>query len=118
MKATGWLKNCQNEDGGWGETCLSYAQPELRGQGVSTASQTAWAVLGLVAGGEAESLAAKKGVEFLLKTQNAEGTWFEAEFTGTGFPEHFFIKYHMYQHFFPLMALSRYRKALQEERDG
>ena len=110
-KAVGWLENCQNEDGGWGETCESYAKPELRGQGVSTASQTAWAILGLVAGGEARNPVAKKGVEFLLQRQNEEGTWWEDEFTGTGFPAHFFIKYHMYQHFFPLMALSRYRNA-------
>ena len=115
-KAVNWLENCQNEDGGWGETCASYARPELRGQGTSTASQTAWAILGLVAGGQAGHQATKKGAEFLLKRQNEEGTWFEAEFTGTGFPEHFFIKYHMYQHFFPLMALSRYRNALQEEK--
>lgn len=118
LKAVAWLENCQNEDGGWGETCESYRKPELRGQGVSTASQTAWAILGLVAGGKAKSPATKKGVEFLLKSQNGEGTWFEAEFTGTGFPVHFFIKYHMYQHFFPLMALSRYRTALKGEREG
>jgi squalene-hopene/tetraprenyl-beta-curcumene cyclase len=115
LKAVSWLKDCQNEDGGWGETCESYQKPQLRGQGVSTASQTAWAILGLVAGGESDDPATKKGVEFLLKRQNEEGTWFEEEFTGTGFPEHFFIKYHMYQHFFPLMALSRYRAALKEE---
>ncbi len=114
LKATGWLESCQNEDGGWGETCESYAKPELRGQGVSTASQTAWAILGLVAGGKASNPATKRGVEFLLKSQNEAGSWYEDEFTGTGFPEHFFIKYHMYQHFFPLMALSRYRNACQE----
>jgi len=113
-KAVGWLENCQNADGGWGETCESYAKPELRGQGVSTASQTAWAILGLVAGGEASGPVAKKGVEFLLQRQNEEGTWWEDEFTGTGFPAHFFIKYHMYQHFFPLMALSRYRISIKE----
>jgi squalene-hopene/tetraprenyl-beta-curcumene cyclase len=118
LKAVAWLENCQNEDGGWGETCESYQKPELRGQGVSTASQTAWAILGLVAGGKAKSSSTKKGVEFLLKSQNKEGTWFEAEFTGTGFPIHFFIKYHMYQHFFPLMALSRYRTAVQEGGEG
>jgi len=118
VKALCWLENCQNEDGGWGETCESYRKPELRGQGVSTASQTAWAILGLVAGGQAKSPATKKGVEFLLKSQNEKGTWYEAEFTGTGFPEHFFIKYHMYQHFFQLMALSRYRTALKGEREG
>ncbi len=113
-KAVGWLTEHQNEDGGWGETCESYAKPELRGQGVSTASQTAWAILGLVAAGEACNPVVKKGVDFLLKSQNAEGTWWEDEFTGTGFPIHFFIKYHMYQHFFPLMALSRYRNAIAE----
>jgi len=113
-KAVHWLTAHQNEDGGWGETCESYANPELRGQGVSTASQTAWAILGLVAANEACNPVAKKGVDFLLQRQNAEGTWWEDEFTGTGFPVHFFIKYHMYQHFFPLMALSRYRNAIEE----
>jgi squalene-hopene/tetraprenyl-beta-curcumene cyclase len=113
-KAVHWLAAHQNEDGGWGETCESYANPELRGQGVSTASQTAWAILGLVAANEASNPVVKNGVDFLLKRQNAEGTWWEDEFTGTGFPVHFFIKYHMYQHFFPLMALSRYRNAIDE----
>lgn len=113
-KAARWLEERQNEDGGWGETCESYVKPELRGQGTSTASQTAWGILGLVAAGEAGRPATKKGVEFLLRRQNKEGSWWEDEFTGTGFPVHFFIKYHMYQYFFPLMALSRYRNAIQD----
>ena len=115
-KAVTWLKDHQNEDGGWGETCQSYEEPSLRGRGKSTASQTAWALLGLIAAGEAESPAVERGVGFLIATQKDSGdfagSWWEDEFTGTGFPIHFFIKYHMYQHFFPLMALSRYRLAI------
>jgi squalene-hopene/tetraprenyl-beta-curcumene cyclase len=116
-KAVTWLEDHQNEDGGWGETCQSYEEPSLRGRGKSTASQTAWALLGLIAAGEAESSAVERGVHYLIETQNDSGdfsgSWWEDEFTGTGFPVHFFIKYHMYQHFFPLMALSRYRQAIR-----
>ena len=114
-KALQWLETHQNKDGGWGETCQSYEEPSLGGRGNSTASQTAWAILGLVAGGQATADSAKRGVEYLLRNQNKQGTWWEHEFTGTGFPIHFFIKYHMYQHFFPLMALSRYRQAFENE---
>jgi len=114
-KAVRWLESHQNEDGGWGETCQSYQEPSLRGRGKSTASQTAWALLGLIAAGEAKNPAVERGVRYLIETQNDSGdfsgSWWEDEFTGTGFPIHFFIKYHMYQHFFPLMALSRYRHA-------
>lgn len=113
-RAVRWLIDHQNEDGGWGETCQTYADPSLRGRGTSTASQTAWALLGLLAAGEVENEAAAKGVQHLLGRQNDAGTWYEDEFTGTGFPIHFFIKYHMYQHFFPLMALSRYRNDLPD----
>jgi squalene-hopene/tetraprenyl-beta-curcumene cyclase len=111
QKAVRWLVEHQNEDGGWGETCESYSNPDLRGQGTSTASQTAWAILGLVAAGQADHPATARGARHLIDRQNEEGTWWEPEFTGTGFPEHFYIKYHMYQHFFPLMALARYRSA-------
>jgi squalene-hopene/tetraprenyl-beta-curcumene cyclase len=114
-KAIQWLGVHQNEDGGWGETCQSYEEPSFRGGGTGTASQTAWALLALVAGGEAKGDAAKRGVEFLMCNQNDQGTWSEDEFTGTGFPVHFFIKYHMYQHFFPLMALARYRRAIEND---
>jgi len=115
QKAIRWLETHQNEDGGWGETCQSYEEPSLRGRGNSTASQTAWALLGLIAGGEAKGDVAKLGVEFLLRNQNELGTWWEDESTGTGFPIHFFIKYHMYQHFFPLMALGRYQQAIEKD---
>jgi squalene-hopene/tetraprenyl-beta-curcumene cyclase len=113
VKAAQWLKSKQNQDGGWGETCASYGDKKLAGVGESTASQTAWALLGLTVAGEAGSDQVTKGAEFLIKNQNKEGTWYEPQFTGTGFPEHFYIKYHMYQHYFPLMALARYRHATQ-----
>ncbi len=108
-KAAEWLKEHQNEDGGWGETCRSYEIPNLRGKGKSTNSQTAWAVMGLIEADAAESPAAKRGMQYLVKHQKKDGSWYENEFTGTGFPRHFYIKYHMYQIFFPLMALARYR---------
>ncbi len=108
-RAVQWLIDHQNADGGWGESCRSYEEPEAyRGVGKSTASQTAWALMGLMAAGIVRHSSVARGVTFLLRTQNASGTWNEPEFTGTGFPKHFFIKYHMYQHYFPLMALARY----------
>ncbi len=110
-----WLLEHQNLDGGWGESCHSYEEPHTdRGKGKSTASQTAWALMGLIAAGAVRHNAVARGVEFLLRTQTVDGTWYEPEFTGTGFPKHFFIKYHMYQHYFPLMALARYRTCLLE----
>ncbi len=108
-KAAEWLKEHQNEDGGWGETCRSYKIPNLRGKGKSTNSQTAWAVMGLIEADAAESNAVKRGIQYLVKHQKTDGSWYENEFTGTGFPRHFYIKYHLYQIFFPLMALARYR---------
>ncbi len=114
-RAVRWLIEHQNEDNGWGESCRSYEKPiAYRGVGVSTASQTAWALMGLLAAGEGRHAAVARGVDFLLRTQMGEGSWYEAEFTGTGFPRYFFIKYHMYQHYFPLMALARYRAFLLE----
>ncbi len=114
-RAVRWLIAHQNEDNGWGESCRSYEKPiAYRGVGVSTASQTAWALMGLLAAGEGRHAAVARGVDFLLRTQMGEGSWYEAEFTGTGFPRYFFIKYHMYQHYFPLMALARYRAFLLE----
>ena len=110
-RAVCWLRSCQNEDGGWGETCASYDNPQLKGLGKSTASQTAWAVMGLVAAGEIGSGAVARGVSFLLKTQTEKGSWDEEEFTGTGFPRFFYLRYHMYRDYFPLMALGRYAEA-------
>ncbi|MBW4485544.1 MAG: squalene--hopene cyclase [Tildeniella torsiva UHER 1998/13D] len=109
-RAVAWLVSCQNPDGGWGETCRSYDDPSLKGQGPSTPSQTAWALLGLLdtgSAGAAAERAIQKGVRYLLETQTPEGTWEEQEFTGTGFPRHFYIRYHLYRHHFPLMALGR-----------
>ncbi len=112
-----WLIGCQNSDGGWGETCRSYDNPALKGQGKSTASQTAWALIGLLAAGEAigklATSAIERGVSYLLTTQRSDGTWEEAEFTGTGFPGHFYLKYHLYQQHFPLTALGRYQATLR-----
>lgn len=109
-----WLANVQNADGGWGETCRSYDDPNLKGLGVSTASQTAWALLGLLDAmpvvGDSYRVAIEHGIQYLLDAQNADGTWDEAEFTGTGFPGHFYIRYHLYRQHFPLMALGRYRR--------
>ena len=82
-----------------------------RGQGNTTASQTAWGIMGMIAAGETGHPAVAKAVNFLLETQKEEGSWWDREFTGTGFPEHFFLKYHMYQKHFPLMALAQYRNA-------
>ena len=112
-KGAAWLISCQNDDGGWGETCGSYDDPSLKGQGVSTASQTAWALIGLMAAMEKTKFAGQtaiaKGIEYLLTTQQPDGTWDEAQFTGTGFPCHFYLKYHLYQQYFPLQALARYQ---------
>ncbi len=111
-----WLISCQNSDGGWGETCQSYNDPNLKGKGVSTASQTAWALMGLLAVGQVtgndQTEVLERGVNYLLNTQLSDGRWDEAEFTGTGFPGHFYIKYHFYQHYFPLLALGRYQQWL------
>lgn len=103
-----WLLRVQNEDGGWGETCASYSDPGLKGAGISTASQTAWALLGLMASGFEESSAVSRGIRFLVSCQNQDGSWNEPQFTGTGFPGHFYINYHLYRDIFPLTALGRY----------
>lgn len=117
-RGAAWLVGCQNPDGGWGETCRSYDDPSLKGKGNSTASQTAWALIGLLAAGEATGKLAldviERGIDYLVATQQPDGTWFEADFTGTGFPCHFYLKYHMYQQYFPLIALGRYQAVIKE----
>ncbi len=116
-RGAAWLIRCQNQDGGWGETCFSYNDPKLKGQGDSTASQTAWALIGLLAAGEATGSyameAIERGVRYLIQTQRSDGTWYEDYFTGTGFPCHFYLRYHLYYQHFPLTALGRYRNVAQ-----
>jgi squalene-hopene/tetraprenyl-beta-curcumene cyclase len=107
-RAVAWLKQVQQPSGGWGETCRSYDDPSLAGQGTPTASQTAWALIGLLAAGEGDCEEVRAGIDYLLATQQPDGTWSEEHFTGTGFPKVFYLKYHMYALYFPLMALARY----------
>ncbi len=116
-KAAAWLKSVQREDGGWGEDNLSYHDAQkYRGRyAFSTAFQTAWAVLGLIAAGEVRSTEVKAGIDFILRTQQADGVWNDPCFTAPGFPRVFYLKYHGYDKFFPLWALSRYRNELNKQ---
>ena len=107
-RAVEWLKSKQQRNGGWGETIRSYDEPALRGQGETTASQTAWSLLGLLSAGEVNSAEVRRGVDYLIRTQGPDGTWHETPWTGTGFPKVFYLKYHLYRIYFPLMALGRY----------
>ena len=109
-----WLLAYQQPCGGWGESPDSYADPSLKGQGTPTASQTAWALLGLISAGLADHAAVRQGIRFLLDTQLSDGSWHEPEFTGTGFPQVFYLKYHYYPIYFPLMALSRWAVLAQQ----
>jgi len=135
-RAADWVADKQNEDGGWGETCASYMDDQLRGVGESTASQTGWALMALIAtGSHAYDAAIRKGVEWLQESQLKNGSWDEEQYTGTGFPGYgvghridlkdepnthqgrelargYMINYNMYRHYFPLMALGRARKHL------
>jgi len=106
-RAVGWLEEHQNSDGGWGEDLRSYDDAGLAGRGVSTASQTAWALLALLAAGP-PGPAAHAGIRWLTEHQRPDGTWDEPEYTGTGFPGDFYINYHLYRLVFPLSALGRY----------
>jgi squalene-hopene/tetraprenyl-beta-curcumene cyclase len=122
-RAVRWLLARQNEDGGWGESCASYDDPSTAGRGPSTASQTAWALLGLLAvGGSSPDGAVEgavdRGAAYLVETQEEDGQWLEEEFTGTGFPGDFYIKYHLYRNYFPLMALGRYREVTSRAASG
>lgn len=111
--ASDWLKKTQQTCGGWGETPRSYDEPNLRGQGPPTPSQTAWALMGLCAAGMQNSEEVDRGVRYLLNTQLADGSWEEETWTGTGFPRVFYLKYHYYRIYFPLMALARVARARQ-----
>ncbi|HEY1650392.1 MAG TPA: squalene--hopene cyclase [Acidimicrobiales bacterium] len=110
LRAVRWLEEHQNDDGGWGEDVRSYVDTEWIGRGESTASQTAWALLALLAAGRRESEAVARGITWLVSHQTADGTWDEPWFTGTGFPWDFSINYHLYRIVWPLMALGRYQR--------
>ena len=110
VKAVEWLKSRQNPDGGWGESCRSYDDPSLAGLGTSTPSQTSWALLGLMAAGQSDGEAVRRGIRYLLDCRNAGGGWDESLYTGTGFPKVFYLRYHGYSRFFPLWALGAYRR--------
>jgi squalene-hopene/tetraprenyl-beta-curcumene cyclase len=110
QQAAEWLRMVQNPDGGWGETCGSYDDPSTRGIGPSTASQTAWGVMGLLAAGDTRSESVQKGILYLLENQRPDGSWDEDQYTGTGFPRVFYLAYHLYRDFFPLIALSAYAR--------
>jgi squalene-hopene/tetraprenyl-beta-curcumene cyclase len=118
LRAVAWLREVQQPGGGWGETCRSYDDPTLAGRGTPTASQTAWALLALLAAGEHDTPSVRRGIEYLLRTQGQDGNWREDSFTGTGFPKVFYLKYHLYRLYFPLMALARYQKAVGDRRSA
>jgi squalene-hopene/tetraprenyl-beta-curcumene cyclase len=110
-RAVRWLLEHQNADGGWGESIASYDEPSQKGRGRSTPSQTAWALMGLISAGLLDDPGVRRGVHYLLETQNSAGTWEQADWTGTGFPKVFYLNYHGYRHYFPLMALGQYQAA-------
>jgi squalene-hopene/tetraprenyl-beta-curcumene cyclase len=109
LRAGEWLRSIQNADGGWGESCESYDRGAFVAAS-STPSQTAWALLGLLAGGDTNSLSVQNGIEYLLATQRADGSWDEELATGTGFPKVFYLNYHLYKDYFPLLALATFSK--------
>lgn len=126
LQATEWVRMVQNADGGWGESCGTYDDPLQRGIGPSTPSQTAWALLALLAGGDVRSDSVAKGVRWLIDHQHEDGSWDElvpgrngeSYYTGTGFPRVFYLGYHLYKQYFPLLALTTYIKARETEVSG
>jgi squalene-hopene/tetraprenyl-beta-curcumene cyclase len=123
QQAAEWIRMVQNSDGGWGETCGSYDDPNTKAVGPSTPSQTAWAVLGLLAAGDTRSDSVAKGIRWLIDQQLPSGSWpesaegrnGEANYTGTGFPRVFYLAYHLYRDYFPLLALTTYKRAMERE---
>ena len=116
QRAAAWLKHVQRDDGGWGEGCDTYFEPSKRGHGErSTSFHTAWALLGLMSSGEVHSDSVRRGIDFLLRTQQANGFWSDPDFNAPGFPRVFYLKYHGYDKYFPLLALARYRNLTTAE---
>jgi squalene-hopene/tetraprenyl-beta-curcumene cyclase len=115
LKSRDWLESVQHADGGWGERCNTYDDPVFKGQGPSTASQTAWAVMALCTFGDPKRPSLARGIDYLARMQNPDGSWSELETTGTGFPKVFYLKYDMYRNSWPLLALADYRKLLGEK---
>jgi len=116
LRGMNWLESCQNADGGWGETCATYDNPTLKGQGESTPSQTAWALMGIIAASDLVRPSILRGIEYLVNTQNADGTWTEDHITGTGFPKVFYLKYDMYRNNWPLLALADFQELSAKDR--
>ena len=123
QQAAEWVRMVQNPDGGWGESCGTYDDPDTRGVGVSTPSQTAWAVLALLAAGDDRSDSVAKGIRWLLTHQESDGSWDESMregarresiITGTGFPKVFYLAYTYYRQYFPLLALTTYKRAMEQ----
>ena len=115
-RAVAWLKRCSKPAAAGARRAAVTTIPSLAGQGTPTASQTAWALLALLAAGEEDSDTVRAGIDYLLKTQGEDGNWSEEQFTGTGFPKVFYLKYHLYRLYFPLMALARYRQTAKTPR--
>jgi squalene-hopene/tetraprenyl-beta-curcumene cyclase len=115
LRARDWLESVQHEDGGWGERCNTYGDPVFKGKGPSTASQTAWAVMGLCAFDDPSRSSLKRGVNYLIEKQNADGSWTEDETTGTGFPKVFYLKYDIYRNAWPLLALAMCRNLMARD---
>ena len=108
LRGRDWLESCQNDDGGWGETCATYENAAMKGIGTSTASQTAWAIMGICACGDLNRPSIQRGLQFLLNSQKQDGSWDEPQITGTGFPGVFYLKYDFYRQNFPLLAMATY----------
>jgi squalene-hopene/tetraprenyl-beta-curcumene cyclase len=117
QRAVEWLRSAQNPDGGFGESIASYDDSSAKAKGHSTPSQTAWGLIGLLAAVKPSDAAVERAVCFLLDRQNSDGSWDEQEFTGTGFPRVFYLKYHYYRLYFPLYALARHRNLQNETRE-
>jgi squalene-hopene/tetraprenyl-beta-curcumene cyclase len=113
QRAVRWLRSVQKPDGSFGESLRSYDEPHTKGEGASTASQTAWGLIGLLAASDTNDPAIHNAVSYLVDQQNPDGSWSESEFTGTGFPCVFYLKYHLYRNSFPLYALARFRNQSQ-----